>query len=48
VLLKIALVALLLVFVVANLPLIVIGLVVWLVLARQGVCRGPRRAYLHR
>ena len=35
---------LLVVLVLANLPLILIGLVVWMVLAHQGVCRGPRRA----
>ena len=43
VVLKLALVALLVVLVMANLPLILIGLVVWMVLVRQGVCRGPRR-----
>ena len=47
-LLKIALAALLVVLVAANLPFILIGLVVWLVLAHQGVCRGPRRAYQRR
>jgi hypothetical protein len=48
VLVKIALVALLVVVVAANLPLILIGLLVWLVLAHQGVCRGPRRSYQRR
>jgi hypothetical protein len=48
VLVKIALVALLVVLVAANLPLILIGLLVWLVLAHQGVCRGPRRTYQRR
>ena len=47
-LLRLALVALLVVLVVANLPLILIGLVVWMVLARQGVCGGPHRAYQRR
>jgi hypothetical protein len=48
VLLKIALVIVLLMLVLANLPLIIIGLVVWMVLAHQGVCRGPGRVYRHR
>ena len=48
VLLRLALVALLVVLVVANLPLILIGLVVWMVLAHQGVCGGPRRSYRRR
>ena len=48
VLLKLVLVALLVVLVLANLPLILIGLVVWMVLAHQGVCRGPGRGYRHR
>jgi hypothetical protein len=41
VLLKLALVVLLVVLVVAHLPLILLGLVVWAVLAHSGACRGP-------
>jgi hypothetical protein len=46
--LKIALGIVLLMLVLANLPLIIIGLVVWMVIAHQGVCRGPGRGYRHR
>jgi hypothetical protein len=48
VLLKVLLVAALVMLVIAHLPLILIGLVVWMVLAHQGMCRGPRRAYRQR
>jgi hypothetical protein len=48
VLLRIALVALLVVLVAANLPLILVGLLVWVLLVRQGVCGGPRRSYQRR
>jgi hypothetical protein len=48
VLLKVALATLLVVLVVANLPWILLGLVVWLVLARHGVCRDPGHRFRHR
>ena len=48
VLIKVLLAAALVVLVVAHLPLILIGLVIWAVLAHQGTCRGPRRAYRQR
>ena len=46
-LLKLLLAAALVVLVVTHLPLILIGLLVWVVLARGGICR-PRRAYQRR